>query len=85
MPRMVASRTHRGPATLMDDLTASGLEAVPFPPAAASLMREFPHLARHDPFDRMILAHAQAANATLLTSDRTLLALGLKWVEDARA
>lgn len=69
----------------MDDLTASGLEAVPFPPAAASLMREFPHLARHDPFDRMILAHAQAANATLLTSDRTLLALGLKWVEDARA
>lgn len=73
------------PAGLVDELTASGFEAVTFPPDAASVLRSYPHLARHDPFDRMILAHAQVSNATLLTSDRTLLGLGFKWVRDARA
>ena len=48
-------------------------------------MLRFPALVRHDPFDRMILAQAEAERMTLLTADRTLLVLGQTWIVDARA
>ncbi|WP_300344408.1 type II toxin-antitoxin system VapC family toxin [Nesterenkonia sp.] len=67
-----------------DVFPRSGLEELPLGSAHIAAMRHFPDLARHDPFDRMILAQAQAENLDLLTSDRTLLSLGLPWVRDAR-
>jgi PIN domain nuclease of toxin-antitoxin system len=38
-------------------------------------LREFPELARHDPFDRLIVAQAHLTGMRLLTADRLLLAL----------
>lgn len=43
-----------------------------------------PQLARHDPFDRFLLAQAKAERIPLMTSDRTLLALGQDWIINAR-
>ncbi len=51
---------------------------------AADGIRRFPELARHDPFDRMLLAQADVERLTLLTADETLLGLGLPYVLDAR-
>jgi PIN domain nuclease of toxin-antitoxin system len=42
-----------------------------------------PSLARHDPFDRMILATARAHGAKLITSDRKILELGFDWILDS--
>lgn len=63
----------------------SGLVMLPLTAGHAIAMREFPSLTRHDPFDRMLLAQACADRLTLLTSDRTLLGLGLDYVTDATA
>jgi PIN domain nuclease of toxin-antitoxin system len=62
-----------------------GIEVVDFGSSAAHAMRRFSQLSGHDPFDHMILAHAASLSATFLTADRTLLAMGLDWVVDARA
>lgn len=47
-------------------------------------MEELPDLARHDPFDRMLLSQARHEDLLLLTSDRQLLELGIDRVIDAR-
>ena len=65
-------------------LNGAGLRELPFTSAHAAAMLRFPALVRHDPFDRMILAQAEAEGMTLLTADRTLLALGQTWIVDAR-
>jgi PIN domain nuclease of toxin-antitoxin system len=62
----------------------AGLRELPFTSDHAVAMLRFPALVRHDPFDRMILAQASAERMTLLTADATLLALGERWVQDAR-
>lgn len=62
----------------------AGLRELPFRERHAVTMSQFPQLARHDPFDRMLLAQAQAEDLMLLTSDRVLLGLGHDWVVDAR-
>lgn len=51
----------------------------------AEAMREFPELARHDPFDRLLIAQAHVERIGLLTADRVLLGLGRGDVVDARA
>lgn len=63
--------------------TRSGLAELPFEVAHAAAMAETPGLARHDPFDRMLLAQAKAEGLTLLTSDAVLLGLGEPWIRDA--
>jgi len=70
----------RFPAAFSD----AGLRELAFTSAHATAMLRFPALTRHDPFDRMILAQADAERLTLLTSDSTLLALGETWIQDAR-
>ncbi|MDN5805522.1 MAG: hypothetical protein L0H26_13205 [Microlunatus sp.] len=40
-------------------------------------------LARHDPFDRMLVAQTRVERSVLVTSDRTLLGLGMPWILDA--
>lgn len=62
----------------------SGLVELDFNANHAEAIPNFQSLARHDPFDRMILAQAQAEGLTLLTADETLLGLGLNFVVDAR-
>jgi PIN domain nuclease of toxin-antitoxin system len=62
----------------------SGLVELPFTAAHAATLQLFPGLARHDPFDRMLLAQARSESLTFLTSDATLLGLGEPWIHDAR-
>lgn len=55
-----------------------------FSASAADNIRKFATLARHDPFDRMLLAQADANGLAFLTGDAALLALNLEFVIDAR-
>lgn len=63
---------------------AAGLQEMAFTAAHAQGLTRFPAMARHDPFDRMLLAQADAEERWLLTADRALLGLGLDLVIDAR-
>lgn len=72
------------PDDVARQLERSGLTALTLNADHASAVLSFPELVRHDPFDRLILAHARAERATLLTTDRRLLGLGLAYVIDAR-
>jgi PIN domain nuclease of toxin-antitoxin system len=63
----------------------AGLRELPFTAEHANSLKEFPTLMRHDPFDRMLLAQARSEGWRLVTSDSSLLALGLDWVIDANA
>lgn len=77
-----------GKFTVRDDFRAAlanaGLSELPFTSDDAAQLGRFPALARHDPFDRFIMAQASARNMLLITADRVLLDLGLPWVVDAR-
>lgn len=61
----------------------SGLFELAFTARHAAALTRFPELARHDPFDRMLLAQASVESFELLTSDATLLGLGHAWIRDA--
>ncbi len=50
----------------------------------ALALQDLPEVAHHDPFDRMLLAQCLVDGATLLTSDRALLALPGAPVSSAR-
>ena len=63
----------------------AGLAELPLTVAHAEALSRFVELARHDPFDRMLLAQARVEGAQLLTSDAVLLGLGHAWVIDARS
>lgn len=66
-------------------IRASGFEVLEFNETSADGMRGLPEeLARHDPFDRMLLTQAKANDLLFLTADRSLLALGYDWLRDAR-
>lgn len=67
----------------MGEFARSGLVMLPLTARHSLGMRDCPDLVRHDPFDRMLLAQAAVDSLTLLTSDRTLLGLGLAFVLDA--
>ena len=72
------------PGEVPDAAKQAGMVELPFRSAHASGLKEFPALARHDPFDRMLLSQAHSDGLLLCTSDRHLLALGFEWVIDAR-
>jgi PIN domain nuclease of toxin-antitoxin system len=71
------------PERLADRISEQGLSLVDITADDAEAIREFPALARHDPFDRLIVAQARRTGLTLLTADRVLLDLGLEFVVDA--
>jgi PIN domain nuclease of toxin-antitoxin system len=73
------------PADLTSSLQAMGLDTLPFDERHAAAVSEFPELARHDPFDRMLVAQARAEGIPFLTGDRRLLSLSLPWIIDASA
>lgn len=51
----------------------------------AEAIREFPELARHDPFDRLLVAQAHVERMSLITADRVLLGLNRGFLVDATA
>jgi len=61
----------------------SELQEVPFGIDAAVEVAAFSSLVGHDPFDRMIVASASSNQLNLITSDRTMLNLGLPWIQDS--
>jgi PIN domain nuclease of toxin-antitoxin system len=71
------------PTDLADRFKDAGINIDAFELSSAQEIARFSALAKHDPFDRMILAQAAAAGATLLTADSKLLSLGLDFVLDA--
>lgn len=64
-------------------LWETGFEPLPITPAHAAGLREFPQLARHDPFDRVLLSQALLEKIDFFTVDSVLLSLGLPFVVDA--
>lgn len=72
------------PADLIDAVAASGLTSLSFDMEHADAISNFPNLSKHDPFDRMLLAQAQAEGLLFLTSDRFLIGQGLDFVLNAR-
>lgn len=62
----------------------AGLASLPLIDRHAWALKEFPELAGHDPFDRQVVAQAQAEGLDLLTADRTLLRLQRPWIYDSR-
>lgn len=69
---------------LLEDIDAAGIKSLAFNHEHADAILKFPNLAKHDLFDRMLLAKALVENIQFLTSDTTLLALDLTYTLDAR-
>lgn len=82
-----ANKAMLGKLTVPDDLSerlgSLGLEPLPFTARHARGLTAFAGLARHDPFDRMLLAQAHVDGLRFLTADQRLL--GFDGVIDARA
>jgi PIN domain nuclease of toxin-antitoxin system len=71
------------PTDLSNRLTGQGLELLSVTAEHAEAIRDFPELARHDPFDRLIVAQAARTGLRLLTADHLLLDLGRDFILDA--
>ena len=71
------------PSNLAEQFQASNIQVSSFDSSSADEILRFGSLAKHDPFDRLILAQASAAGAKLVTADRALLALNLEFILDA--
>jgi PIN domain nuclease of toxin-antitoxin system len=71
------------PVDLAQRFKVAGINVDAFDLNAAQQISRFGALAKHDPFDRMILAHAAASGAALLTADSKLLSLNLDFILDA--
>nr|CEL14719.1 hypothetical protein [Kibdelosporangium sp. MJ126-NF4]CTQ96651.1 hypothetical protein [Kibdelosporangium sp. MJ126-NF4] len=71
------------PANLSTRLTEQGLSLLAVTAEHTERLRAFPELARHDPFDRVIVAQADLAGLDLLTADHVLLDLDRDFIVDA--
>ena len=71
------------PDDFAPEAAAHGLEILEISADHAEGIREFPELARHDPFDRLIISQANQHRLTLLTADGVLLGLGRDFVVDS--
>ena len=71
------------PVPLGARLVDQGLSLLSITAEHAEGLRAFPELARHDPFDRLIVAQAGLAGLQLLTTDPMLLALDRQYIVDA--
>lgn len=81
---MLGRLTLPGSDTFPGVFSGSGLVELPFRSDHAVTLLGEPELARHDPFDRMLLAQRQVEDCYLMTSDRVLLALDRPGLLDAR-
>lgn len=73
----------RSPDNLEEVAMDAGLTPLAFEARHAHAVSRFPQLARHDPFDRMLLAQADVERLTFLTAEGALLALDQPWIIDA--
>lgn len=71
------------PAGFSDRLAQQGFAPLAITPEHAEGIREFPELARHDPFDRLLVSQAHLSGLRLLTADRMLLGLKHRFIVDA--
>lgn len=71
-------------ADISDAIAVSDMKELNYIAAHADAISLFTKLKKHDPFDRMLLAQANVEGLVLLSSDKTLLGLGLDYVIDAR-
>ncbi|MBW3538319.1 type II toxin-antitoxin system VapC family toxin [Candidatus Parcubacteria bacterium] len=74
----------KAPANLQAAIVAKGFSVLAITGEVAEALGQFPQLARHDPFDRLLLTQAATQNLTLLTADQALVNLKLPYVMDAR-
>jgi len=69
------------PPNLGEIFESFGIRVEVFGLDASQQLARFPSLARHDPFDRLILAQASARlGTTFFTADKAIADLGLDWV-----
>ena len=69
------------PKNLAELFMSNGIQIESFDANAASQLGRFPTLARHDPFDRMVLAQASLqVGTTLFTADAVISDLNFDWV-----
>lgn len=73
------------PTGLTGRLDGQGLQLLPITGEHAEGIRDFPELARHDPFDRLLVSQAHHEGLRLLTADRVLLALDRPFIVNATA
>lgn len=71
------------PDGLPEKLADQGFALLDIAAEHAEGLRGWPELERHDPFDRLLVAQAEAENLTLLTADTMLLGLGRPFIVDA--
>jgi PIN domain nuclease of toxin-antitoxin system len=72
------------PKDFYQDLLDQGFIELKLSGQHAEALRQFTKLVVHDPFDRTLLATAYVEGHLLLTSDSTLLNLGLPFVVDSQ-
>jgi len=69
------------PSNLGEIFESFGIRVEAFGLEASQQLARFPSLARHDPFDRLILAQASVRlGTTFFTADKAIADLGLDWV-----
>jgi PIN domain nuclease of toxin-antitoxin system len=69
------------PPNLGEVFESFGIKVEPFGLEASQQLARFPSLARHDPFDRLILAQASARlGTTFFTADATMANLEFDWI-----
>jgi PIN domain nuclease of toxin-antitoxin system len=71
------------PADLAQRLQNADIQLADFTVKAAEEILRFGSLAKHDPFDRLLLAQASSTGSKFVTADRRLIALGLDFVMDS--
>lgn len=74
----------RIPEPMLSSSKSMGLQLLDMSASHAEAIFDFPQLARHDPFDRMLLAQAKTENLQFFTADQLLLDLCLPFVHDCR-
>jgi len=71
------------PADMSTRLVEQGFLPLSVTAEHAAAIRDFPELARHDPFDRLLVAQADRMGLRLVTADRVLLKLEHDFIVDA--
>lgn len=69
------------PDNIIDAIKDSSLEVLDMSADHAVAIKSFPTLAKHGPFDRILLAQAKTEQLVFVTADKILLRINVKGVE----
>jgi PIN domain nuclease of toxin-antitoxin system len=75
----------RIPDEFESEITRQGLSILDVTASHGGGIRNYPEIARHDPFDRLLVSQAEIEGMRLVTADRVLLALRRPFILDAGA